>query len=133
MSAPQNNQTVRQTAPASTASYVIGFVLSLALTLTAYLLVRTHINHHHLYPSDTFMVIMLPVLAVAQLFTQLVFFLHLGKGSKPRWNPLVLSFALIVVLILVIGSLWIMHNLNYRMMPSGDQVNQYLKNQNGGI
>ena len=111
------------------AAYVTGFLLSLVLTVIAYALVRIHVAHHHQYPSDNFMMAALPLLAVVQLFVQMVFFLHLGRGSKPRWNIMALAFALIVVVILVVGSLWIMSNLNYRMMSSPSQINQYLNNQ----
>jgi cytochrome o ubiquinol oxidase operon protein cyoD len=63
-------------------------------------------------------------LALIQLFIQLVFFLHLDRGSKPRWNLGILAFAILVVVIIVFGSLWIMANLNYNMTP--DQVTKYI-------
>ncbi len=112
-------------------TYVAGFVLSLVFTLVAYLLVRDHLKNNHLHPSDTAMMISLAVLALSQLLVQLRFFLHLGRETKPRWNLLVFFFMLLTVFIIVGGSLWIMHNLSYRMMP--DQINQYLKEQDGGI
>lgn len=115
----------------SRASYIKGFVLSLALTLLAYLLVHTHLAHHHQFPPDAFMGIALPVLAVIQLIVQLVFFLHVHKESKPRWNLVVMLFAALVVLIIVIGSLWIMYHLNYNMTPQ--QQNYYLLQQDGGL
>lgn len=111
------------------AQYTIGFMLALVLTLTAFILVHVHVAHHHTYPSDGFMMAVLPILAVIQLFVQMVFFLHLGRESKPRWNVYALAFALITVLILVIGSLWIMSNLNYRMMYSPDQIQRYVDSQ----
>lgn len=113
----------------SKTTYIIGFALSVVLTASAFLLVHTHVAHHHQYPSDNFMMTALPILAVVQLFVQLIFFLHLGRESKPRWNAAALAFALTVVLILVVGSLWIMSNLNYRMMYSPSQINRYLKSQ----
>lgn len=116
-------------APGTKATYVVGFLISLVLTGTAFLLVHIHVAHHHTFPPDSFMVVILPVLAVIQLFVQMVFFLHVGRESKPRWNAYALSFALTVVVILVIGSLWIMSNLNYRMMYSPDQINRYLNSQ----
>jgi cytochrome o ubiquinol oxidase operon protein cyoD len=94
-------------------AYITGFILSLSLTLTAWLLVHRHVSSHHLFLSDKVLIITILCLAIAQLIAQLVFFLHLGRESKPRWNLTVLSFALIVVLILVLGSLWIMYNLDY--------------------
>ena len=113
----------------SKTTYIIGFALSIILTLIAFLLVHIHVAHHHAFPPDSFMMIILPLLAVIQLFVQLIFFLHLSRESKPRWNALALLFAVIVIVILVIGSLWIMSNLNYRMMYSPSQINQYLKSQ----
>lgn len=113
----------------SKTSYIIGFILSTILTAIAFWIVKIHLNHHHLYPSDNFLMITLAALAVTQLFVQMVFFLHLSRESKPRWNALALAFAVTVVVILVIGSLWIMSNLNYRMMYSPSQINQYLKSQ----
>lgn len=95
-------------------SYISGFILSLGLTLTAFVLVWRQVDSDRQIVSDGFLIAWLAGLALAQLLTQLVFFLHLGRESRPRWNLAVLSFAAIVVLILVFGSLWIMANLNYR-------------------
>ncbi len=110
-------------------TYVIGFVLSVVLTLIAFGLVSTHVAHHHNYPSDSFVMVALLALAVVQLFVQMVFFLHIRRGGKPRWNAWAFAFAAVVVAIVVIGSLWIMSNLNYRMMYTPSQINQYLKQQ----
>ncbi len=115
----------------SALTYVSGFVLSLALTICAYLLVKRHIANHHVSPTDTFMVIALSLLALTQLVTQLVFFLHLDNESKPRWNLVVLGFAVIIVVIIVAGSLWIMYHLNYNMTPQ--QQSNYLLHQDGGV
>jgi cytochrome o ubiquinol oxidase operon protein cyoD len=106
-------------------SYVIGFGLSLALTLCSYMLVA----HHSLGRSG--LIVATAVLALAQFFVQMRYFLHLGVEAKPRWKLLVFGFMTLVVLILVVGSLWIMSNLNYHM--SSHQMEEYLKNQDGGI
>jgi|SRR4051812_24292592 cytochrome o ubiquinol oxidase subunit IV len=98
-------------------NYVIGYGLSVALTLTAFGLVKHHLATHHLSPTDDFMLAGLAVLAITQLFVQLIFFLHLDRQSKPWWNTTALAFAAIVVLILVGGSIWIMANLNYHHGP----------------
>jgi cytochrome o ubiquinol oxidase operon protein cyoD len=103
-------------------SYTIGFALSIALTLLAYFTVT-----HHTFAGWS-LVISLATLATIQLCVQLVFFLHLGR-SKSHWNVMVFGFMLLVVLIIVFGSLWIMHGLNYRMMSSPEEVNKYLNSQ----
>lgn len=69
-------------------------------------------------------------LAAAQMVIQLVFFLHLGNESSPKWNLAAFAFMLLMLGILVIGSLWIMNNLNYNMMMSPQEMNQYMLEQN---
>lgn len=102
----------------STKTYVSGFLLSIVLTLAAYLCTT------HNIASGWALMGILAVLAVIQLFVQLVFFLHLGRGSESRWNTTVLLFAAMVVGILVFGSLWIMGNLSYghQNIPTTQQI-----------
>jgi len=115
----------------SIVSYSIGFGLALLLTIAAYVVTKHHVNSGHVSPSDTAMQVILIVLAVVQLFVQMFFFLHLGRETKPRWRSMAFIFALGVVLIVVVGSVWIMNNLNYRMDPH--EINNYLRDQDGGI
>ena len=105
-------------------SYVVGFILSIVLTFVAYILVVNHIL------EGALLVAAIIALAIVQLFVQLFFFLHLGKESKPRWNLLMFSFALLVVVIVVFGSLWIMNNLDYNMMHSTN-IEQYMHDHEG--
>ena len=93
--------------------YVIGFSLSLIFTLAAYMLVTSHIDSSYSIVPTSLLVPVIIFFALLQLIAQLVFFLHLGKESKPYWNIMALSFAVMVVGIVVFGSLWIMQNLNY--------------------
>jgi cytochrome o ubiquinol oxidase operon protein cyoD len=105
-------------------TYTIGFVLSLILTLEAYFLV---VNEAF---TRRWLLVAIVAFAVVQLMVQLVFFLHLGSESKPRWNLTVFTFMLMVLLILVLGSLWIMHNLNYHMM-SPSNTDKYIMEDEG--
>lgn len=110
----------------SVKAYVAGFLYSLAITIEAYLLVTQHVF------SDGWTVAAIVCLALVQLFVQLIFFLHLGRQSKLRWNLMVLSFAAIVVLIVVLGSLWIMTNLDHHhLYTTPQQINGYLRSQDG--
>jgi len=109
--------------------YVTGFVLSLALTLVAYLLVSRHESSHHLAIPHGLLIGLVTGLAVTQLLVQLIFFLHMDNESKPRWNLTVLLFAVLVLVIVVFGSLWIMNNLDYHMSDP-HQINEYLRHQN---
>lgn len=107
MSQPKPIVARHETAHGTVRSYTAGFVLSLILTLAAYLLVTRNVF------SGWGLVFALAGLAVTQLLAQLLFFLHLGRESRPRWNLTVMLFAVMVVAILVFGSLWIMKNLQY--------------------
>lgn len=105
-------------------SYVIGYVASLYLTVTAYLFVK------HRSFSKWPLVFAISGLALAQLVVQLVFFLHLSQESRPRWRLKAFGFMVMVVVILVVGSIWIMANLDYHHpSTSPDQVNEYLQDQ----
>lgn len=109
-------------------TYVTGFVLSIFVTLIVYVLVDGHAHNTPLGLSREALIGWIFALAIAQLIVQLVFFLHLGRKGQ-RWNLGIMGFATIIVLILVIGSLWIMSNLDYNMMHRPDNVNEYLKDQ----
>ncbi|MDO8603937.1 MAG: cytochrome o ubiquinol oxidase subunit IV [bacterium] len=91
-------------------SYVTGFVLSIILTLIPYFIV---VNKMFGVQS---MVVAIVLFGVTQLFVQVVFFLHLHKKFKPKWNMVIFTFTVLIVSILVVGTLWIMSNLNYNTM-----------------
>lgn len=99
-------------------AYLVGFGLSLLLTLAAYLSVNEG------WADGWSLTYLLSGLAVTQLFVQLVCFLHLGRESRPHWNLQVLVFAAGVVVIIVFGSLWIMKNLSYghRQLPASNDI-----------
>lgn len=98
------------TSPKTLAAYVTGFVLCIILTLIAFALVGKQL----LTGSDVY--IALSILALVQLFVQVICFLRLNASAEGQWNLMPFLFALLVVMILVSGSLWIMYNLNYNMM-----------------
>jgi cytochrome o ubiquinol oxidase subunit IV len=106
--------------------YVHGFILSVGLTVIAYLSVVRHLM------SGSVLIGFIIGLALIQFLVQMFFFLHLGKETKPRWKLAVAGFMVMVVLILVGGSLWIMNNLNYRMMTP-QQINNYMQSQDGDL
>lgn len=93
--------------------YIIGFVLSVILTLIAYFVVVSHVDSGHENISHRVIMYSVMLLAFAQFIVQIVFFLHLGREEKPRWNHIALYFMVMVVTVLVAGTLWIMDNLDY--------------------
>jgi cytochrome o ubiquinol oxidase subunit IV len=90
-------------------SYLIGFALSIILTLIAFGIVEAR------FFSDVYLYISLAGLAIAQLVVQSICFLRLNSSKEGQWNLLPFLFAIFIIAILVGGSLWIMYNLNYYM------------------
>ncbi len=117
---------VHNTDKASYKAYVTGFLLSLFCTLLAYLLTVNHV-----LSKSWALALVIATLALIQAVTQLTLFLHLGSESKPKFKLLVFSFMTIVVFILVAGSIWIMHNLNHRIMTP-KQINTFMEKQDDG-
>lgn len=98
------------TAHGTVRSYIIGFILSIVLTIIPFMIVAQQ------WLTGSVLYLTIVVLALLQLFVQLVFFLHLNLREEGRWNLLAFAFTAIVVIILVVGTLWIMYNLDYYMM-----------------
>jgi cytochrome o ubiquinol oxidase operon protein cyoD len=112
-------------------SYIIGFISSIVLTLAAYSLVEIHISSAHETFSSSFLMFAILALATLQLVIQLLCFLHVGDEIGPRWKLVVLLSTVGIVLILIVGSIWIMNHLNYNMMASPSQMNAYIQSQDG--
>lgn len=93
--------------------YILGFALSVALTLAAPALVWWHEATQHMFPTHQDLRVAFILFALLQLVVQLVFFLHIGRGEGRQWNAVVLGFALFIVCVLVGGTFWIMQNLQY--------------------
>jgi cytochrome o ubiquinol oxidase subunit IV len=96
-------------------SYVAGLVISIILTLLAYALVAIFGNQQQMSVSFFVLLAILLALAVFQLMAQLVFFLHLGRESSQKLRVIFFVSTFAVILVVVISSIWIMTNLNYRM------------------
>lgn len=90
-------------------SYIVGFILSIVLTLLAFGAVMQQ------WFSPLLIVTFVTVMAVFQLLIQLIFFLHLNSDSKPYWNLSAFLFAMLIVVVIVVASIWIMYNLNVNM------------------
>lgn len=94
-------------------SYILGFVLSIIFTLIPFFLVVSK--------TITGMTLIFVVLAfaLAQLLVQLFLFLHVGE-EKPRWNFNAFLYTFFVFTVLIVGSVWIMINLNHHAATKHD-------------
>jgi cytochrome o ubiquinol oxidase subunit IV len=111
-------------------SYIIGFCISIALSLLPFLMVEMHVSSQHATFSHTLLLVVITLSALVQLLVQLAFFFHVWHGKGSRWNTLAFAFMLLFVGIIVMGSLWIMYNLSVRMMPQSEaQMEHYVGSQ----
>lgn len=92
-------------------SRCIGFFGSLLLTLTAYFL----ITRPGLF-STSAVILTLFILAIVQFVLQSICFLNIWNGTGARWNLVIFLSTVSIILIILGGTLWIMHHLNYHMM-----------------
>ena len=104
--------------------YVMGFGAATLLSLIGYVAVM-----QRWIESDVLTMAFILLLAVIQLVVQLVCFLHLG-GGRSRDRTTAIGFTILMMLIIVVGSLWIMKNLDYRMGMSSEAMNEYMEAQN---
>jgi cytochrome o ubiquinol oxidase operon protein cyoD len=103
---------------ANVRSYVVGLALATLLTVASFWVLHTKLIWA---PGIG---VALAVLAVAQMGVHLVFFLHITTGPDNTNNVLALAFGILIVSLVVIGSLWIMANLNHHHMPMNEMMNQ---------
>lgn len=97
---------------ATVGGYAIGFVLSVILTAIPFWLVMNKVISS---PAMTAAVIL--GFAAVQVVVHVVYFLHLDAKSEQGWNMLATIFTVVLLVILIAGSIWVMHNMNTHMMP----------------
>jgi cytochrome o ubiquinol oxidase subunit IV len=107
--------------PAGVLVYTIGLVLAVILTGTSFWVANTSLLWAPGIPLG------LTVLAIAQMGIHLVFFLHITTGPDNTNNVLALAFGVLIVFLVVVGSLWIMTNLNDNMMPPAELMNVHMQ------
>lgn len=95
-------------------SYLTGFILSAVLTIIPFTLVMTGAL------SGAVTIAVIVGFAVVQIVVQMIYFLHLHPKSEGGWNLLAFLFTLIILVIVISGSLWVMHHLESNMMPAHD-------------
>ena len=96
--------------------YTIGLILAVILTATSFWVANTSLLWAHGVPVG------LVVLAIAQMGVHLVFFLHITTAPDNTNNVLALAFGVLIVFLVVVGSLWIMTDLNGNMPQSAESM-----------
>lgn len=92
-------------------TYIIGIILCVVLTLIAFGTVMLNTFSHF----KTFTIIY--AAACIQFLIQVIFFLRLNTHTEQsRMNVLSFVFTGAILVCIIVGSLWIMWNLDYYMM-----------------
>ncbi|NRD89073.1 cytochrome o ubiquinol oxidase subunit IV [Sphingopyxis sp. BSNA05] len=90
-------------------TYLIGFALAILLTsLSFWGALKAGLS-----PSNTLLLV--GVLGLAQLIVHLRFFLHIDRSRQKREDLDLILFTTLVILIIVLGTVWILGNLASRM------------------
>ncbi|WMY95895.1 MAG: cytochrome o ubiquinol oxidase subunit IV [Arsenophonus sp.] len=91
-------------------TYLTGFILSIILTIIPFWMV---INNAKSYNKIILSII---ITAIIQVLVHLIYFLHINATSNKNWNIISFIFTIVIITIIVIGSIWIMYNLNINML-----------------
>ena len=98
--------------------YTVGLLLAVILTAISFWVANTSL----LWTPGVSLG--LTALAIAQMGVHLVFFLHITTGPESTNNVLALAFGVLIVFVVVVGSMWIIADLNQNMlMPSAEPMN----------
>ena len=97
----------------SLGEYKTGFILSVILTAIPFGIVMAGGAGS---PALTGFIVL--AFAAVQIVVHMVYFLHMNARSEGGWNMLALIFTAILVVIVLSGSMWVMHHLHLNMMPA---------------
>lgn len=103
--------------------YAYAYVLAGALSIAVYALTMSSTF------TDTAFAVIVLAAAALQLYIQSRYFLHLDDKEVPRWRLWSYAFTWFTLLIIAVGSIWIMGHLNYNMGMSPEQMDQYMNSQ----
>lgn len=96
---------------ATVGGYVKGFVLAVLLTVIPFWLVMGEVFQS---PTTTTLVIL--AFAAVQIVVHMVYFLHLNSKAEGGWTMLSLIFTVVLLVIMLVGSIWVMFHLNTNLM-----------------
>ena len=115
--APGQLDESRKSFSAGLRTYIVGLALAAGLTIASFWAAQTHLIYGPGISAALF------TLAIAQMGIQLVFFLHITTAPDNTNNVLALAFGVLIVFFVIVGSLWIMTNLNHMSVPMHEMMN----------
>jgi cytochrome o ubiquinol oxidase operon protein cyoD len=98
--------------------YLTGFALSVVLTALPFWLVMGKV-----LPGPVLTSAAVLAFAAVQVVVHMLYFLHMNAKVEQGWSLLALIFTVVLVVIMLAGSVWVMHHLNTNMMPAHEMKN----------
>ena len=92
--------------------YLIGFGLSVVLTAIPFWLIMAKV-----ITDRSTGILVLGAFALVQMLVHMVYFLHMNGRLHGGWTMLSTIFTVIFLGIAIVGTLWVMYNMNAHMMP----------------
>ncbi len=92
--------------------YMIGFWLSVVLTVIPFWLVLADV-----LDNKALAIFYVCALGLVQMLVHMVYFLHMNSRAEDGWLIMSLAFTVLLVVIAIAGSVWIMFHLDHNMMP----------------
>lgn len=92
-------------------SYLLGFVLSIILTIIPFYMIE-----YYSVINKLLLLLIIVSCAVIQIYIHLILFLHLNNIFHQMWNFISLIFTIFIIFILILGSTWIMTHLHHNLM-----------------
>jgi len=105
--------------------YCVGAIIATLLTTGIYI-----VTVNGLFDSAFVVGLVVLLAASVQLVVQLYFFFHITEEKRPRWQLHSMWFSVAMIVVVVVGSIWIMKNLDYNMGMSAEQMHQYMLEEN---
>ena len=106
-----------QAGHASLKGYLTGFVLSLILTAIPFWLVMGNVLE-----SKPLTIALIMIFGGIQMVVHMIYFLHMNSRSEGGWTMMALIFTIVILVIVLVGSLWVMYHLNANMMPMSPEM-----------
>ena len=98
---------------ASVRGYMTGFVLSVILTAIPFWLVMAQAMD-----SKNATIAIILALGAVQIVVHVVYFLHMDARAEAGWNLMSFLFTATLILVILIGSIWIMFHLHENTHPA---------------
>ena len=98
-------------------SYLIGFLLSVVLTVIPFWMVMGEVTDNTLLALTVIF-----GMGTAQILVHVHYFLHVTVRAEQGWQAMSLVFTAIILVIVLAGSIWVMFHLHENMMPAHEQI-----------